>query len=73
MTNQNVWRHKSSSEMFLPANQRPCKALTAAMAVGMDGHFTYTLPYKKNKENALKMSRRSHSATYYSMMNLIFI
>lgn len=42
---------------FLPANQRPCRALTAAMAAGMVGHFTYTLPCRRKKNQFYKSMR----------------
>lgn len=32
--------------MVIPANQRPWSAFTVAIAAGMEGHFTYTLPCK---------------------------
>lgn len=48
-----------SSVEVLPAKYRPCSALTAAMAAGIDGHFTYTFPWKQAREddtNTLQLS-----------------
>ena len=35
--------------MYIPANQRPWRALTVAMAAGIEGHLTYTFPYGEER------------------------
>lgn len=54
-TQDSLWRLLLQQKQILPANQRPCRALTAAMAVGIDGHFTYTLPYKSKRRTYWKL------------------
>lgn len=50
-------RHSLEQRLILPANQRPCRALTAAMAAGIDGHFTYTLPCESKRRTHWKLER----------------
>lgn len=47
---ENLCTLYQGSNQNLPANQRPWSALTVAIAAGIDGHFTYTFPYKAKQE-----------------------
>lgn len=41
---------KAHKILHTPANQRPWSAFTVAIAAGIEGHFTYTLPCNKGQE-----------------------
>lgn len=44
--------HFSGTGRSIPANQRPWRAFTVAIAAGIEGHFTYTFPCNdKNKSS----------------------
>lgn len=52
--------HNPLVQGYTPANHRPCSAFTAAIAVGIVGHFMYTLPYKGNEEAIHYQSATDH-------------
>lgn len=49
-----ILRFKTKWHLHIPANQRPWSAFTVAIAAGIEGHFTYTLPYVKEEKKITK-------------------